>query len=555
MNFIHFDFCLFPLLVILLLLLQLCVGDDIVHNDEEEPKQPGCNNSFVLVKIRNWINGEESTEYVGVSARFGQGVSEREEESHSVPLAMLEPLNSCNESVKMVPNHAALVWRGDCTFTTKARIAQAAGAVSLIIVNDKEELYKMVCSKNETYTDITIPSVMVPKSAGESLEKAMLHGEVRVLLFSPKRPIVDISEVFLWVMAVGTILGASFWSAWTAKEAAQEHYRRLKEGADSYPTESDVEEKDIVDINIVSAVLFLVLASVFLILLYYFMSNWFLILLVVLFCIGGFEGLQTCVVSLLSRWFPREAGTYINVPVLGPLSKLGLIVAPFCITFSVLWGVFRQASFAWVGQDILGISLILTVLQIVRLPNIKVSTVLLSCAFFYDIFWVFVSPLIFQESVMIVVARGDKSNGEGIPMLLKVPRLYDPWGGYSIIGFGDILLPGLLVSFCLRYDWMAKKNFFNGYFLWTTIGYGVGLFTTYVALNLMDGNGQPALLYIVPFTLGTVILLGWWRKELKDLWNNGEDTSGKLETSTQSNEAQNNQLYHEDFTPLDIPQS
>jgi hypothetical protein len=32
-----------------------------------------------------------------------------------------------------------------------------------------------------------------------------------------------------------------------------------------------------------------------------------------------------------------------------------------------------------------------------------VSTVLLSCAFFYDIFWVFVSPLIFQESVMIVV--------------------------------------------------------------------------------------------------------------------------------------------------------
>ena len=49
------------------------------------------------------------------------------------------------------------------------------------------------------------------------------------------------------------------------------------------------------------------------------------------------------------------------------------------------------------------------------------------------------------------VARGDKSDGEGIPMLLKVPRLYDPWGGYSIIGFGDILLPGLLVSFCLRY--------------------------------------------------------------------------------------------------------
>lgn len=50
----------------------------------------------------------------------------------------------------------------------------------------------------------------------------------------------------------------------------------------------------------------------------------------------------------------------------------------------------------------------------------------------------------------VQVARGDRSGGDGIPMLLKVPRLYDPWGGYSIIGFGDILLPGLLVSFCLR---------------------------------------------------------------------------------------------------------
>lgn len=31
-----------------------------------------------------------------------------------------------------------------------------------------------------------------------------------------------------------------------------------------------------------------------------------------------------------------------------------------------------------------------------------------------------------------------------------------------------------------------------------------GLLITYVALNLMDGHGQPALLYIVPFTLGNL---------------------------------------------------
>ncbi|GMQ05480.1 hypothetical protein CsSME_00050491 [Camellia sinensis var. sinensis] len=33
--------------------------------------------------------------------------------------------------------------------------------------------------------------------------------------------------------------------------------------------------------------------------------------------------------------------------------------------------------------------------------------------------------------------------------------------------------------------------------------YGLGLLITYVALNLMGDHGQPALLYIVPLTLGT----------------------------------------------------
>lgn len=39
---------------------------------------------------------------------------------------------------------------------------------------------------------------------------------------------VDIAEVFLWLMAVGTILCASYWSAWTAREAAIEQDKFLK---------------------------------------------------------------------------------------------------------------------------------------------------------------------------------------------------------------------------------------------------------------------------------------------------------------------------------------
>jgi len=234
------------------------------------------------------------------------------------------------------------------------------------------------------------------------------------------------------------------------------------------------------------------------------------------------QGLQTCLVALLSRWFKPAAESFVKVPFLGAVSHLTLAVCPFCVAFAVVWAVFRQLPFAWIGQDILGIALIVTVIQIVRVPNLKVGSVLLGCAFLYDIFWVFISKRWFHESVMIVVARGDKTDEDGVPMLLKIPRMFDPWGGYSIIGFGDILLPGLLVAFSLRYDFSAKKGLRSGYFLWAMVAYGSGLLITYVALNLMDGHGQPALLYIVPFTLGTLIALGWKRGELQNLWARGE---------------------------------
>ncbi|KAL8216782.1 hypothetical protein R6Q57_023619 [Mikania cordata] len=53
---------------------------------------------------------------------------------------------------------------------------------------------------------------------------------------------------------------------------------------------------------------------------------------------------------------------------------------------------------------------------------------------------------LFHQSVMIFVACGDKSGEDGILMLLKITRMFDMWGGFSIIGFDDIILPGFECS-------------------------------------------------------------------------------------------------------------
>ena len=73
--------------------------------------------------------------------------------------------------------------------------------------------------------------------------------------------------------------------------------------------------------------------------------------------------------------------------------------------------------------------------------------------------------ILFMVSFKITqVARGDNT-GESIPMLLRIPRFFDPWGGYDMIGFGDIIFPGLLVAFSYRYVmlWYTLLSF-----LWST---------------------------------------------------------------------------------------
>ncbi|XP_058760348.1 uncharacterized protein LOC131633672 [Vicia villosa] len=132
-------------------------------------------------------------------------------------------------SITCFTSEIILVHRGKCSFTTKANIADEAGASAIIIINNRTELFKMVCEVNETDVDIGIPAVMLPQDAGLNLERH-IHNKlmVAIQLYSPLRPLVDVAEVFLWLMAVGTILCASYWSAWTAREAVIEQDKLLK---------------------------------------------------------------------------------------------------------------------------------------------------------------------------------------------------------------------------------------------------------------------------------------------------------------------------------------
>ncbi|XP_010525681.1 PREDICTED: signal peptide peptidase-like 3 isoform X2 [Tarenaya hassleriana] len=475
---------------------------------------PGCTNKFQMVKVLNWVDGVKRDFLTGLTANFGAQLPSHAEESIKSPAAFTDPSDSCFNLSSRLNGHIALSIRGNCAFTAKAKHAEAAGAAALVVINDKEDIDEMGCMDKDVPLNISIPVLMISKSSGDALNRSLVGGKtVELLLYAPNRPAVDFTAVLLLLMAVGTVVIASSWSELTNSE----------QESSSTGTDKDDLEKEILDISATGAVFFIVTASIFLLLLFFFMSSWFVWVLTIFFCIGGMQGMHNVIMTPMLRKCKHLGQKSVKLPLLGRISVLSLVVYLFCMSFAVFWFVKRQTSYSWVGQDILGICLMITALQVVRLPNIKVATVLLCCAFVYDIFWVFLSPLIFHQSVMIVVAQGDSSSGESIPMLLRIPRFFDPWGGYDMIGFGDILFPGLLICFASRYDKVKKKVLSKGYFLWLTVGYAIGLLLTYLGLYLMNGHGQPALLYIVPCTLGLAVILGLVRGELKELWNYGTE--------------------------------
>ena len=220
----------------------------------------------------------------------------------------------------------------------------------------------------------------------------------------------------------------------------------------------------------------------------------------------------------------------------------------------------RYEPYAWILQDAFAVCLVVLFLQVVRLGSIKVAAVLLCCAFAYDVFFVFLSPLVFGSSVMIKVAIGDgpaadadycekyaddpKCRPTSLPFLLQIPRVDDYMGGAAMLGLGDLVLPGLIVAFAARYDvstgrgaaprapsrgpcaeLRAPAPLAHPYYRLMVIGYAVGLMMANVAVYAMD-MGQPALLYLVPCTLGAFCVKAKREGELAMMWEGPPSLTG-----------------------------
>ena len=164
-----------------------------------------------------------------------------------------------------------------------------------------------------------------------------------------------------------------------------------------------------------------------------------------------------------------------------PCSVGDAVAALVGVACCLLW----LLSGGWLVSNVLGIALGVSLIGIMRLPSLKVGAVALCGLLVYDVFWVFLSPLLFSRNVMVDVAQQAPANpahevakalplpADSLPPLnLDMPnKLQLPvfvWlgegevpdvpaglhmAGFTMLGLGDIALPGLLLAMAYRADW------------------------------------------------------------------------------------------------------
>ena len=194
-------------------------------------------------------------------------------------------------------------------------------------------------------------------------------------------------------------------------------------------------------------------------------------------------------------------------------------VVAYCIsaTFAAVFWITKN----WMLHNVFGVSFCVQAISLVHIPTFKIAFILLAGLFIYDIFWVFGSD------VMVTVAKSFDA-----PAKLIFPISLNPWK-QSILGLGDIVVPGIVMSMCLRYDATKAfkeadyqstdifKSFPKTYFYSVLVWYNAGLLTTGLVMFYFN-HAQPALLYLCPAVSLSIITTAFFKGEFSKVMSYDE---------------------------------
>ncbi|KAL3710959.1 hypothetical protein TMatcc_004756 [Talaromyces marneffei ATCC 18224] len=241
------------------------------------------------------------------------------------------------------------------------------------------------------------------------------------------------------------------------------------------------------------------------------------------------------------------------------LDVTAVVVALIAVTY------FAFFAKPWWLTNLLGFSFCYGSLQVISPSTFTTGSLILASLFFYDIYFVFFTPL-----MVTVATKLD------VPIKMVFPRPAGPNEdpnelSLAMLGLGDIVVPGMMIGLALRFDlflyykyksiMLSKKesategtemaiyqratggwgerfwtlsnpsktlslqppypdaqSFPKPYFYASIIGYISGMVATLIAMQFSQ-HAQPALLYLVPGVLISLWSTAYFRNELDSMWS------------------------------------
>ncbi len=117
-------------------------------------------------------------DYIASSASFGPSLTA---EGVSGQLMAAQPVDACADlgNAAALSGKVALIERGDCTFVSKIRRVQDAGAIGAVVINNEPG---WAIQMGGTGSDLTIPSLMIAQDDGVLLRAAIAGDPVTVTI-------------------------------------------------------------------------------------------------------------------------------------------------------------------------------------------------------------------------------------------------------------------------------------------------------------------------------------------------------------------------------------
>lgn len=164
---------------------------------------------------------------------------------------------------------------------------------------------------------------------------------------------------------------------------------------------NDNNEQPFANISLYSVILLVIFMITALLLLYFF-YKYLVYFILALFLITSMTSMFICLEAFIG-WLPLPASIMkatFSIPSSSwwreqHLKLIDMIIAVISIIVPAYWFAVRhQFDGAWIIQDFLGFFFCVNMLRTLRLPSLRICTYLLSILFLYDIFFVFITPLL-----------------------------------------------------------------------------------------------------------------------------------------------------------------